>query len=267
VFGVGLIEAIPEATILALADPLDDDGDGISGRPNWVTPPPWVPSDEPGGEPGPRLGRFSRKGQVSTLLQQVTEAYHQDIGVTSDFLPVENTNPQTSRAAEAADKVPDPEIPAGTIRSVLAYIRTLAPPTPGTDTPQRQRGGAVFDSVGCAGCHVPVLMTGPSSIRVLANRPVYLYSDLLLHDMGPGLADYRPDGSATGFEWKTLPLWGLRVMRDFLNGDAFLLHDGQARSIEEAILLHGGEAQGARDRFAALATADRTAVLDFVGSR
>ncbi|MBI2072412.1 MAG: thiol oxidoreductase [Gemmatimonadetes bacterium] len=267
VFGVGLIEAIPEATILALADSLDADGDGISGRPNWVTPPPWVPSDEPGAEPGPRLGRFSRKGQVSTLLQQVTEAYHQDIGVTSDFLPVENTNPQTSRAAEAADRVPDPEIPAATIRSVLAYIRTLAPPAPGADTPERQRGRVVFHSVGCASCHVPVLMTGPSSIPALANRPVYLYSDLLLHDMGSGLADDRPDGSASGVEWKTPPLWGLRVMRDFLNGDAFLLHDGRARSIEEAILLHGGEAQGARDRFAALTPADRTAVLDFIGSR
>lgn len=267
VFGVGLIEAIPEATILALADPLDSDGDGISGRPNWVTPPPWVPSDEPGAEPGLRLGRFSRKGQVSSLLQQVAEAYHQDIGVTSDFLPVENTNPQSSRAAEAADRVPDPEIPAATIRSVLAYIRTLAPPAPGADTPQRQRGAAVFDSIGCAGCHVPVLMTGPSSIPVLANRPVKLYSDLLLHDMGPGLADQRQDGSASGVEWKTPPLWGLRVMRDFLNGDAFLLHDGRARSIEEAILLHGGEAEGARDRFAALTPADRAALLDFVGSR
>ena len=267
VFGVGLIEAIPEATILALADPADGNGDGISGRPNWVTPPPWVPLEEPGGGSGQRLGRFSRKAQVSTLLQQVTEAYHQDIGVTSDFLPVENTNPQASRASEAADRVPDPEVAAATIRSVLAYIRTLAPPAPGADTPERQRGEVLFDSVGCARCHVPVLMTGKSSIAALASRPVPLYSDLLLHDMGPGLADDRPDGSASGTEWKTPPLWGLRVMRDFLNGDAFLLHDGRARSIEEAILLHGGEAQAARDRFAAIAPADRAALLDFVGSR
>jgi CxxC motif-containing protein (DUF1111 family) len=266
VFGVGLIEAIPDSAIIALPDSLDVDADGISGRPNWVTPPAWVPADEPGGAPGLRLGRFSRKAQVSTLLQQVVEAYHQDIGITSEFLPVENTNPQVSRAVEA-DRVPDPELDAATIRSVLAYLRTLAPPAPGADTPERQRGGVVFDSIGCAKCHVPVLMTGASSIAALAHRPVRLYSDLLLHDMGPGLADYRPDGSASGSEWRTAPLWGLRLMRRFLNGDAFLLHDGRARSVEEAILLHGGEAQGARDRFAALVPPDRAALLDFVESR
>lgn len=267
VFGVGLIEAIPEATILALSDSLDADGNGVSGRPNWVTPPPWVPADEPGGAPGLRVGRFSRKAQVSTLLQQVTEAYHQDIGITSDFLPVENTNSQAGGATEGADRVTDPEIPAATIRAVVAYIRMLAPPAPGADTPQRRRGGAVFDSIGCASCHVPVLMTGPSPIAALSNRPVRLYSDLLLHDMGPGLADNRPDGSATGDEWRTLPLWGLRLMRQFLNGDAFLLHDGRARSVAEAIELHGGEAEPARGRYRNLTPTDRAALVEFVESR
>lgn len=267
VFGVGLIEAITESTILALADSLDGDGDGISGRPNWVTPPSWVPLGEPGAEVGLRVGRFSRKAQVSSLLQQVTEAYHQDIGITSDFLPVENTNLQVSRAFEGADRVTDPEIPAAAIRAVLAYIRTLAPPAPGAATASRQRGRAVFDSIGCARCHVPALTTGPSSIAALANRPVWLYSDLLLHDMGPGLVDGRPDGSASGSEWRTAPLWGLRLMRRFLNGEAFLLHDGRAGSVEEAILLHGGEAQGSRARFASLPVRDRAALLDFVESR
>jgi CxxC motif-containing protein (DUF1111 family) len=267
VFGVGLIEAIPEAAILALADSLDADGDGISGRPNWVVPPPWVPTDEPGAAPGLRVGRFSRKAQVSTLLQQVTQAYHEDIGITSDFLPVENRNPQASRATEAADRVRDPEIPAATVRSVVNYIRMLAPPAPGADTPQRLRGRAVFDSIGCASCHVPILMSGPSSIAALSNQPVRLYSDLLLHDMGPGLADSRPDGGANGSEWRTPPLWGLRLIRRFLNGDAFLLHDGRARGVDEAILLHGGEAQAVRDRYAGLTTLDRAAILDFVGSR
>jgi CxxC motif-containing protein (DUF1111 family) len=267
VFGVGLIEAISEADILYNADSADLDGDGISGRPNWVTPPPWVPADEPGGAPGLRVGRFSRKAQVSTLLQQVVEAYHQDMGITSEFLPVENRNPLASRATETADRVADPEIPASTVRAVVAYIRMLAPPAPGEPTPRRQRGSAVFDSIGCARCHIPALMTGPSSIAALANRRVELYSDLLLHDMGPGLADNRPDGSASGTEWRTAPLWGLRLMRRFLNGDAFLLHDGRARSVEEAILLHGGEAQAARDRFAALPAADRVALLEFVESR
>jgi CxxC motif-containing protein (DUF1111 family) len=114
---------------------------------------------------------------------------------------------------------------------------------------------------------VPELRTGPAASAALADQPVRLYSDLLLHDMGDELADNRPDGDATGREWKTAPLWGLRVMRDFLNGDAFLLHDGRAHTVEEAILLHGGEARQARDLFADLNAADRAALLDFVESR
>ncbi len=267
VFGVGLIEAIPDAAILANADSADLDGDGISGRPNLVTNPAFVPDGEPNGGPGPRVGRFSRKAQVATLVHQVVAAYHQDMGVTSDFLPVENTNPLASRATEAADRVADPEIPAATVLAVVNYIRMLAAPAPGPTTPERLRGAFVFDSVGCVRCHWPAFTTGPNRIAALANREVRLYSDLLLHDMGAGLADNRPDGGADGREWRTAPLWGLRLMRQFLNGDAFLLHDGRARSIEEAILLHGGEAQGARDRFAALGAPDRASLLDFVGSR
>lgn len=267
VFGVGLIEAIPEAAILALADEMDADGDGISGRPNWVTPAGFVPASEPGGGPAPQLGRFSRKAQVSSLLQQSVEAYHQDIGVTSDFLPVENVNPLASSPTDAADHAPDPEIAQSTVRAVVHYIRTLAPPAPGPDTPTRMRGRDVFAQLRCSSCHVPQLMTGPNPIAALAHQSVTLYSDLLLHDMGDGLADNRPDGSANGREWRTAPLWGLRLMREFLNGDAFLLHDGRAPTIEEAILLHGGEAQAARDGFAALDATDRTALLDFVGSR
>ncbi len=267
VFGVGLIEAIPEATILALVDSLDADGDGISGRPNWVLPPAFVPVGEPGGGVTPQLGRFSRKAQVSSLLQQVVEAYHQDIGITTPFLPQENVNPLAASPTLAADPAPDPEIPASTVSSVVFYIRTLAPPAPGADTPARLRGAELFSSLKCASCHVPVLRTGPHPVAALSDKPVPLYSDLLLHDMGDGLADNRPDGSASGREWRTAPLWGLRLMRSFLNGDAFLLHDGRARSVEEAILLHGGEAQRSRDDFAALGAADRSALLDFVESR
>jgi len=116
-------------------------------------------------------------------------------------------------------------------------------------------------------CHVPELVTGPHRIAALANRPVRLYSDLLLHDMGSGLADNRPDGAASGREWRTAPLWGLRLVRTFLNGQELYLHDGRARTLEQAILQHGGEAQAARDGFTALSAADRAALLDFVGSR
>lgn len=267
VFGAGLIEAIPEAAILALADPDDADRDGISGRPNWVVPPPWVPATEPGGGDQPRIGRFGRKAQTTSILQQTVEAYLQDMGITSDFLPDENRNPLAGPAADAADHVVDPEVPAATVFAVVNYLRLLAPPAPGLSTPTRARGATVFGDIGCARCHVPVLRTGPNPVPALANRDVPIYSDLLLHDMGDALADHRPDGAATGREWRTTPLWGLRLMRRFLNGEAFLLHDGRARTIEEAILLHGGEAQASRDRFAGLVAADRAALLDFVGSR
>jgi CxxC motif-containing protein (DUF1111 family) len=230
-------------------------------------PPAWVPATEPGSGSNARIGRFSRKAQVTSILQQTAEAYLQDMGVTSDFLPDENRNPLAAHAQDGADAVPDPEVPASTVFAVVNYLRMLAPPAPGAPTPSRDRGAVVFGEVGCDACHTPVLQTGFSRMPALSNRPVTLYSDLLLHDMGEALADGRPDGDASGREWRTTPLWGLRLLRDFLNGDAFLLHDGRARTIEEAILLHGGEAQGARDRFAGLGPADRAALLDFVGSR
>lgn len=267
VFGVGLIEAIPESEILSRADPDDADGDGISGRPNWVTPPSWVPVTEPGGGAALRIGRFGRKAQTTSILQQTVEAYLQDMGITTDFLPDENRNPLAGHPNDAVDGVPDPEVPAGTVFAVVTYLRLLAPPAPGPPDATRERGSVLFTDIGCASCHVPVLHTGAAIVGALSNRPVALYSDLLLHDMGDALADHRPDGGATGREWRTTPLWGLRLIRQFLNGEAFLLHDGRARTLEEAILLHGGEAQRARDLFNALNAADRAALVDFVGSR
>jgi CxxC motif-containing protein (DUF1111 family) len=266
VFGVGFIEAIPEATILAHADPDDRNGDGISGRPNWVSSASYVHASEPNAG-STRIGRFGRKAQVSNLLEQVTEAYHQDMGITSDFQPVENRNPLSSIPLEAADRVIDPEIGAGTVQAVVHYVRTLAPPAPGADNALRVEGRALFSSVGCAQCHVPRLRAGQSAIAAIAGREVELYSDLLLHDMGDALADNRPDGGASGREWRTTPLWGLRLMRDFLNGQTLLMHDGRARTIEDAILLHGGEAQRARDAFAALTQPQKRALIEFVESR
>lgn len=267
VFGVGLIESIPESTILARADPNDLDGDGISGRPNWVTPPAWVPATEPGAGPAPRIGRFGRKAQTTSILQQTVEAYLQDMGVTTDFLPVENRNPLAGHPHDAADVVPEPEAASGIVFAVVNYLRLLAPPAPAAPNANLDRGSVVFSDVGCAACHVPTLQTGTVPVVALSNRPVTLYSDLLLHDMGDALADNRPDQGASGREWRTTPLWGLRLIRQFLNGEAFLLHDGRARTIEEAILLHGGEAQRSRDRFNGLNPGDRAALLDFVGSR
>jgi len=267
VFGVGLIEAIPESEILSRADSGDANGDGISGRPNWVTPPAWVPFTEPGAGADRRIGRFGRKAQTSSILQQTVEAYLQDMGITTDFLPNENRNPMAAHPHDAVDVVPEPEVAAGTVFAVVNYLRLLAPPAPGEATAERERGSVVFANAGCAACHTPVLHTGSAIVPALANKPVTLYSDLLLHDMGDALADHRPDGQASGREWRTTPLWGLRLIRQFLNGEAFLLHDGRARTIEEAILLHGGEAQRSRDLFNGLNAADRAALLEFVGSR
>lgn len=267
VFGAGLIEAIPDAALNALADENDANGDGISGRPNWTTSHEYVPASEPNGGGGPRIGRFGRKAQTPTILQQTVEAYHQDMGITTEFRPQENRNPMSPVPAESFDLAGDPEIPSGTVLAVVHYLRTLAPPAPGAETAARAEGRTLFTSVGCAQCHVPTLSTGSHPIAALAHKPVTLYSDLLLHDMGDALADNRPDGGANGREWRTTPLWGLRLMRQFLNGQAFLMHDGRARTVEEAILLHGGEALRARTAFAALTAAQRAALLDFVESR
>ncbi|HET9952446.1 MAG TPA: di-heme oxidoredictase family protein [Candidatus Eisenbacteria bacterium] len=267
VFGVGLIEAIDEAGILANEDPNDANGDGISGRANMVAPPAFVPATEIGGGAAPRVGRFGRKAQVTSLLQQTVDAYHQDMGITTTFRPLENTNPLSSVVVPGLDQAPDPELDGGAVNDVMQYMRMLAPPTPGEMTPRREQGAALFASAKCGSCHIPTLRTGAHEIEALADRDVTLYSDLLLHDLGDGLADHRPDGSADGLEWRTAPLWGLRITREFLNGSLFLLHDGRARSVEEAIRLHGGEAAAARDAFAAMTGDERAALLDFVESR
>ncbi|MGH7638664.1 MAG: di-heme oxidoredictase family protein, partial [Gemmatimonadaceae bacterium] len=154
-----------------------------------------------------------------------------------------------------------------TVQAVTHYIRALAPPEPGAETEQRAEGRQLFTQIQCARCHVPSFQTGPSPIPAVSGRTVELYSDLLLHDMGDGLADNRADGQASGREWRTAPLWGLRLMRRFLNGEALLMHDGRAKTVEAAILLHGGEALASRNAFAALTAAQKAALLDFVESR
>lgn len=263
VFGMGLLETIPESVIIALADPTDADADSISGRPNWVLAAVFVPDSEIGGGPGLQLGRFGLKANVSSLLEQVVNAYHQDIGITSDFLPVENPHPQSGSVA-LGDRVPDPEIPASDVLETMVYVRLLAPPAQGESTPDVQQGRALFSQLKCSGCHVPALTTGFSPVAALDQVEANLYSDLLIHDLGPGLADNRPDGDASGSEWRTAPLWGLRLVRKFLNGQVFLLHDGRARSIDEAIRLHGGEAQRARDLFIGLSATEQAAVIAFL---
>jgi len=263
VFGVGLIEYIPVATLVANGDPNDANGDGVSGRVHWVAAPDWVPANVVGGGPGQQLGRFGLKANTSSLLQQTARAYHQDIGITTEFLPEENFRTNTTAPG---DLVADPELPTPTLQDVVFYIRMLAPPKRGAITAEVQQGETLFSQIGCASCHLPKLRTGPSPFAVLANKEVELYSDLLLHDMGPELADKFIDGDATGAEWKTRPLWGLGRTPDALGGVPSYLHDGRTSNLKTAILLHGGEAKRSRDQFAALSSAHMQAVLAFLNS-
>ena len=266
VFGAGFIEALSDSMIIANEDPNDSNGDGISGRVNYVSAPAYVPVDEPGGGAGPRVGRFGRKAQVSSLLQQAVDAYHQDMGITSPQRSVENINPLAA-AVPNLDRVRDPEVGESEVHDVLQYMRMLAPPTPGEWTDARRRGQSLFMSAGCGSCHVPTLQSGPHEIDALEHRAVTLYSDLLLHDLGPALADDRPDGSADGTEWRTAPLWGMRIVREFLGGHLILMHDGRARSVDEAIRLHGGEATAARNAYTVMSSTDRAALVEFVETR
>lgn len=258
VFGMGLIENILVETILANADEDDADDDGISGRPHWVTAPVYVPETEVGGGQGQQLGRFGRKAAVSSLLQQVAQAFHQDIGITSSFIPVEHS--------VDGDKVSDPEIDSTEVMETVIFMRFISPPPRGDITPEVERGEKLFNNIKCASCHVPTMRTGPSTIPALDEVDVRIYSDLLLHDMGEELADNRPDGSANGREWRTAPLWGTRLVAKFLGGTPFFLHDGRVTTLRAAIRAHGGEAQKTKEAFFNLSETDQQAVIAFINS-
>ncbi|MCS6912979.1 MAG: di-heme oxidoredictase family protein [Myxococcales bacterium] len=273
VAGLGLVEAIPEETLLALADPDDRDGDGISGRPNYVPVPDFLPLPPGCSCPGCqkraegclRLGRFGRKATAIDLVHQTVNAYLHDMGLTTPQLLQDPYNPLVGSGS--GDAVPDPEVPSSTVSQVVFYLRTIRPPSRRqADDPEVVRGQQVFVQIGCAACHVPELRSGWSPIAPLSDRPVPLYSDLLLHDMGEQLADQYPEGEATGREWRTTPLWGLGLIPHLLGGQAFYLHDGRARTLPEAIQLHGGEARRSAERFAQLPPPEREALLRFLQS-
>lgn len=241
-FGLGLLEAVPEATVLALADPDDADQDGISGRPNFV----WDVQSR-----AQVLGRFGWKANTPNLLQQTAAAYANDMGVTSPMFP----GPDGST-----------EIDERTLSSATFYSQSLAVPQRERWTePEVRRGEALFRSVGCGVCHTEELRTGAHPLAALGDQRIHPYSDLLLHNMGFDLADGRPDFLASGTEWRTAPLWGLGLTHTVLPYSTFL-HDGRARTIEEAILWHGGEAERAREAFRRATKTDRQALLTFLRS-
>lgn len=243
--GLGLVDAVPDAAILAAEDPEDRDGDGISGR--------------AGRDAAGRLGRFGWKATEPDLRHQAAAAFADDIGLSSGLRPGgwgDCTESQSACRLAPDGSGPDGvEISAEMLDLVAGFTRDLAPSRP---TGERDaQGAALFDSTGCSLCHRPQLGDGPEA--------PWAYSDFLLHDMGPGLADHRPEGSASGQEWRTAPLWGMSSPGPDGHPASFL-HDGRARSPLEAILWHGGEAQPMRDRVVAMPPQDRAALIRFLES-
>ncbi len=255
VFGVGLLEAIPAETILAAADPDDADGDGISGAPNMVP--------NQGGELV--LGRFGWKANVATVEQQNAGAFLGDVGITSSLDPEQNcTSVQTE--CLAAPGGGNPELDDDKLQRVTFYTRTLAVPARrDVDEPNNVEGEQLFAQIGCSSCHTPEFVTGPSDIAALADQTIRPYTDLLVHDMGPALADDRPDFAASGAEWRTAPLWGIGLV-DTVNRHTRFLHDGRARDLSEAILWHAGEAAVAQQSFTELTAVQRAALISFLES-
>jgi CxxC motif-containing protein (DUF1111 family) len=261
IVGLGLLEAVPEETLRALADPDDANGDGISGRPNVV----W---DRVGQRPA--LGRFGWKANQPSLRQQTAGAFNGDIGITSSMFPVESCTAAQEACLAAPRAEPGnegPQLSESFLQSVVSYVSTLAVPARRRHAdPGVRRGKALFAEVGCAGCHTPVLQTGTHpELPELSNQKIRPFTDLLLHDMGPELADGRPDHDASGSEWRTPPLWGLGLVQA-VNRHRYLLHDGRARGFEEAILWHGGEGERSREAFARLPKPDREALIMFLES-
>jgi len=246
--GLGLLEAIPEDRIAELSDPGDADDDGISGR-----------IQRSGGV----VGRFGWKGEAADVPHQVAGAFAGDMGLTSALVPADDcTDAQTACRDEPDGGVP--EIDGDVFELVALYSRAVAPPVRrAADSEVVLLGKALFKDAGCALCHVPSHTTGASPLSALEDQLIWPYTDLLLHDMGEGLADGRPVGEASGREWKTPPLWGLGLIED-VSGHTRFLHDGRARSLEEAVLWHGGEARDSRDAFANLHADERRALLSFL---
>jgi CxxC motif-containing protein (DUF1111 family) len=257
--GLGFLDAVPDTALISLSDPDDNDGDGISGVPNWITIPLYS-TPRPGSlirADGRYIGRFGKKASVYDLLQQTVNAYNQDIGITSSFEPADTYS----------GNIVEPEVDDNTIHDVVFYLKTLKAPIQRIpEDPEIMEGKTIFNGTGCASCHLPEMETGPSAIGALSFRKFSPYTDLLLHDMGPELDDGYTEGNAQTSEWRTPPLWGLGLSKNSQGGQYFLLHDGRAESIEDAILLHGGEGYNARESFRALSADEKQKLLKFLES-
>jgi CxxC motif-containing protein (DUF1111 family) len=256
--GLGLLEAVPEANLLANADPDDTNGDGVSGRANRVIDP--LTSTE-------TIGRFGWKANQANLVSQNSGAAVGDLGITSPVHPVENCSPTQQACVEAQFAGNEIDMSQSFLDRLTLYTRLIAVPAQRhSEDPKVAAGMKLFETFGCASCHVMTLKTGAEAVLPeLANQTFHPFTDMLLHDMGPDLADNRPDGLATGSEWRTQPLWGIGHFQA-TNGHQRLLHDGRARGVAEAVLWHGGEAEAAREAFRNASRQERDALVAFLNS-
>jgi len=266
--GLGLLEAVPEETILRIA--AGQPKQGVSGRPNYVRD---VENETT------VLGRFGWKANQPTLRQQTAAAFHGDIGATTYLFPEENCPSVQAQCLELPSAAKcggqggctgntyRPEVVPSRLSNITFYLQALSVPARrNAGAEDVKRGEALFAQANCSACHMPELKTGPKpALRAAADLTIRPYTDLLLHDMGEELADHRPDFRADGREWRTPPLWGIGLLHT-VNGHSDLLHDGRARNVTEAILWHGGEAERSREAFRTLPKADREALVKFVES-
>lgn len=255
--GLGLLEAIPEDRLEELADSADTDQDGISGRINYV----YDHINEK-----MSVGRFGWKANEPSVRQQTAVALREDIGITSKHFP-EEPCAANQTACKEFPSGGNPELTQDIFDRLTLYTETIAVPARRNwDQEEVLKGKKAFLEIGCASCHVPKHKTGihPDHPE-LSNQTIFPYTDLLLHDMGPELADGRPDWKASGTEWRTPPLWGIGLI-ETVSGHTFFLHDGRARDLEEAILWHGGEAEQAKSKFKALPKSEREHLIKFLNS-
>lgn len=256
--GLGYLDAVSDEDILAWEDADDSDGDGVSGVANWIPMKGYlIPREGTVLRDGKYVGRFGKKAAAYDLHQQTSQAYNEDIGICSSYEAYD-----TQSGLDV-----DPEITDQTIHDVVFYLKTLKAPLPRNDRDEAVAAGkSLFAEIGCAKCHRPEMTTGTSAVVALSHKKFYPYTDLLLHDMGPRLDDGYTEGSAKTAEWRTPPLWGLGLSRFSQGGDYYLMHDGRARSIEEAILMHGGEGDTSRSNFESLTESEKNNLIRFLES-
>lgn len=258
--GLGYLDAVADKTILAMAEENARSSGPIKGRPHYATPPNYVqhrPNSVPNAN-GEYIHRFGKKALTYDLFHQTVGAFNQDMGIVTTYDPIEPFD----------GKKGDPEASNQTVKDIEFYLKTLKAPErhPTKNDSEVISGEQLFMEIDCAACHRPTLKTGDSDIAALNHVEFNPYTDLLLHDMGPELDDGYTEGNVETYEWRTPPLWGIGIQREIQGGKLYLLHDGRANSVKEAILYHGGEAEESKSKFEGLTAEEQNQLIQFIES-